>query len=62
MWKIIGGVVIGVFVGALAFELLKRKRPHLIRDIEDRASKTASSFIDAFKDGYSAKSKIGAGR
>ena len=60
MWKIIGGVVIGVFVGALAFELLKRKNPNLLRDIEDKAHDTATSFLDAFKDGYSARNKGGA--
>lgn len=52
MWKIIGGVVIGVFVGALAYELIARKRPGLLRDIERKAERTARSFLDAFQDGY----------
>lgn len=53
MWKIIGGVVIGVFVGALAYELIARKKPGLLRDIEQKAERTARSFLDAFQDGYS---------
>jgi hypothetical protein len=52
MWKIIGGVFIGVFVGALAVEVVKRLRPSMITGIEDKAEKTAKSFLDSFKEGY----------
>ncbi len=52
MLKILGGVVVGVFVGALALEILSRSRPDLIRGIEERAEKTANAFIDAFSEGY----------
>jgi hypothetical protein len=52
MWKIIGGVVIGVFVGALAYEIILRKRPDLIKNIESSAEGTAQSFMDAFQEGY----------
>jgi hypothetical protein len=52
MWKILGGVVIGVFVGALAFEILQRKRPDLIKNLEKSAENTAQSFVDAFHEGY----------
>lgn len=55
MWKIIGGVVIGVFVGALAYELIARKKPGLLRSIEHKAERTARSFLDAFQDGYGSK-------
>jgi len=52
MWKIIGGVIVGVFVGALALEILNRKRPELVKDIEKRAENAARSFVDAFREGY----------
>lgn len=55
MWKIIGGVVIGVFVGALAVEILSRRQPGLIKGIEDKAEHTAKVFLDSFREGYSSK-------
>jgi len=57
MLKILGGVVIGVFVGALAFEILHRKNPRLIEEIERKAERVASSFLEAFQDGYRARTK-----
>ena len=56
MLKVLGGVVIGVFVGAMAFEVLKRKRPGLVREIERKAEQAAQSFLDAFHDGFRRKS------
>jgi len=52
MWKIIGGVVVGVFVGALAFEIISRRRPGLIKEIEHKAGSTASTLLEAFGEGY----------
>ena len=52
MWKILGGVIIGVFVGALALEILNRKHPGFVREIEDKAEKTAQAFLEAFREGY----------
>lgn len=57
MWKLLGGVVIGVFVGAMTFEILKRRHPNLIQQIEDSAERTARSFIDSFKEGYDSRVK-----
>ena len=57
MWKIVGGVVVGVFVGAMAFEILSRRRPELLQGIRDRASKTAQAAVSAFRDGYSRPAK-----
>ncbi len=56
MLKILGGVVIGVFVGAVAFEILSRKSPNLIKSIEEKAEKTAQSFMQAFNEGFETKS------
>lgn len=52
MWKIIGGVVVGVFVGAVAVEVLTRYRPNLLQSVRDRAQRTTRAAIDAFQDGY----------
>ncbi len=48
MWKVVGGVVVGIFVGAAVFEIMKRSYPNLVRDIEDKAR----NAVDAFRDGY----------
>jgi uncharacterized membrane-anchored protein YhcB (DUF1043 family) len=48
MWKVVGGVVVGIFVGAAVFELMQRSYPGLVRKIEERAR----SAVDAFRDGY----------
>jgi hypothetical protein len=52
MFKILGGVFIGIFVGALTFEILCRKSPQLIRQIEKAAENSAHSFFKAFEEGY----------
>lgn len=52
MWKIIGGVVLGVFIGAMAVEIINRAKPDLLRDIEDKAEKAVQAFREAFREGY----------
>jgi len=52
MLKVLGGVVVGIFVGALAFEILSRKHPGLIREIEDKAEEAARALLDSFSEGY----------
>lgn len=44
MGKTLAGIVAGIFIGAFAVEVLKRKRPELILEIENRAK----DFVDAF--------------
>jgi len=51
--KVFGGVVLGVFVGAVAFELLKKKSPDLLQNIERKAEE----FVEAFKEGYHSRGK-----
>ena len=58
MWKIFGGVVVGVFVGAMAVEVLNRRRPELLERVRDRARRTAQGAMEAFQDGYSRPKKI----
>ena len=58
MGKILVGVVFGVFVGAMVFEIINRKHPNLLRDVEDRARRSARKAIDAFEDGYQSPRKM----
>ena len=53
MIKLLGGVVIGVFFGALAFEIISRSKPELLKDIEDKARDTVRAASDAFTEGRS---------
>lgn len=50
MEKILVGVVVGIFVGALAAEILKRKNPELTRKIEQKAKDTVDAFAEAYRD------------
>jgi len=50
MWKLLGGVLVGVFLGALAVEVLKRTRPDLLSSVEDRARDAADALSFAFRD------------
>ena len=47
MTKLLIGAVVGVFLGAFAFEVLKRKNPAFLKAIEDQARALASSLTDA---------------
>ncbi len=52
MWKIVGGVLVGVFVGAFAVELIKRTRPDLLGSVERKARLAADALWSAFRGGY----------
>jgi hypothetical protein len=43
MTKILLGTIVGVFLGAFAVEMLKRKSPALLKSIEDKAAALADS-------------------
>jgi hypothetical protein len=50
--------LLGVFVGALVVEILRRKRPKPLRLLEDRASKAAHAVAQAFREGFDAQSEL----
>ena len=52
MSKGILAALLGVFVGALFVEILRRRRPRPLRLLEDRASKAAHAVAAAFREGY----------
>jgi NhaP-type Na+/H+ or K+/H+ antiporter len=56
MWKILGGVLVGVFLGALVVEVLKRTRPELLAGVEESAKAAASAITGAFQRGYTGSS------
>jgi hypothetical protein len=47
MTKILLGTIVGVFLGAFAVEILKRKHPELLKSIEVRAAAFADSVDKA---------------
>lgn len=55
MEKILSGVVVGIFVGALAVEILHRTEPELVSKIGHKAKKSAGALISAFKEGFEDK-------
>lgn len=58
MGKMLVGAVVGVFVGAMVFEIIHRKHPNLLESVEDKASRTARRAIDAFGEGYKRPKKV----
>lgn len=53
--KSLGLLIVGVFVGAVAVEILNKKKPELIKKIRDKASKTVEATgksITAMKDSF----------
>lgn len=45
MTKIFLGTIIGVFIGALATEIMRRKRPQTIRTLEGKAVKVVDTVL-----------------
>ena len=49
------GVFAGIFVGALAVEVLNRKKPGLIKEIGKKAKNAVGNLAAAFKEGFKVK-------
>jgi len=49
---LVGIGVAGVFVGALAMEIIHRVRPNLVKEIQESTKKTFENMGTAFKEGY----------
>ena len=52
MFKVIGGVVVGVFLGAMVLEILKRQKPDLIENIEKKAKKVSDKLFNNMRETY----------
>lgn len=49
---ILGVGLAGVFIGALAMEVIHRVRPNLVKDLENKTKDGLGALGDAFKKGY----------
>ena len=45
MTKILLGTIVGVFVGAFAAEIMRRKRPQTIKKVENKAAELVDSVL-----------------
>ena len=52
MVKTVIAAVSGIFVGALAVEILNRTKPGLTKGLEESAKKVANTFVSGFKEGW----------
>jgi hypothetical protein len=52
MYKLLGGVLLGVFVGALMIEILKRRRPELVARIERQAKSVMDKLFENMRETY----------
>ena len=55
MFKLLGGFVIGMFVGAICVEILSRTKPELVDAIGSKAEDT----VNMFKDDWSTEEETG---
>ncbi len=46
MFKFIGGVLLGAFVGALVLEIIKRQRPELLESVEKGARAVSDRLFE----------------
>jgi uncharacterized membrane-anchored protein YhcB (DUF1043 family) len=47
MTKVLIGAVVGIFIGAFAFEILKKKNPKFLKAIEEQANSLATTLTKA---------------
>ena len=52
MFKSLGIMIGGIFVGAVGMELLRRKYPNALDKLHGKTSRAASGLVEAFKAGY----------
>jgi hypothetical protein len=55
MGKLIAVAFGGIFLGALAMEILNRTKPGLTKAIEEKAKQVADTFTKGFNDGWAGK-------
>lgn len=52
MLKIIGSVIVGVFVGAMMMEILKRRKPEVLESVEGRAKSVTDKLFNNLRESY----------
>lgn len=58
MEKTLAGIVAGIFVGAVAMEILNRKKPGLTKKVEKKTKDAVGAFVTAFKEGYEVEKPV----
>lgn len=46
MIKFVGGIIVGVFVGAMIIEVLERTRPEILHNAQDKAREAAKRVVN----------------
>ncbi len=54
MFKVLGGVVLGIFVGAFLLEVMRRRRPDIVEAIEMKAKDFTQNLLAGIGDGQNA--------
>jgi len=52
MLKVLGGVLIGVFLGSMMLEILKRKKPGVVESIEGSAKSVTDKLFNNLRESY----------
>jgi len=52
MIKVIGGALVGVFIGALLFEVVRRENPELVQAIESNAKVVTDRLFENMREAY----------
>ena len=52
MEKTVIAAIAGIFIGALALEILNRTKPGLTRNLEQRAKNAVDAFVAALRGGW----------
>ncbi len=52
MFKILGGVLVGVFFGALLVEVLQKKKPNLVESVEGKARSLSDMLFGSIQKSY----------
>jgi hypothetical protein len=52
MFKVIGGVIVGVFVGAMVLEIIRREKPELVEAIENKAKAVSDKLFENMREAY----------
>jgi len=52
MLKVAAGILVGMVAAAAVVEIVSRRNPRVVKDVEGRMRRTARRAVDAFKEGY----------
>jgi hypothetical protein len=59
MLKLFGGIFLGAFVGALVVEILRKRRPEVLENLEKRAKFVSDKLFEKLGDDFGLRSSDG---